>query len=285
MVDSSFAGQYGPWALIAGGSEGIGRSFALELASRGVNLILVARSAAPLEEAASIIRGKYAVDVQTAVLDLTGEDLAQRLEALCAGKDIGMLVYNAGAVHGAGFFLDQPLARAMTLIRLNCIGPVTLVHTLGGKMKQRGRGGIILMSSMSGLAGGGFVAAYGATKSFEITLAEALWFELGTAGVDMLGLVAGATLTPSMARSGAKFGTPGEQSSSEPNTVPMDPDDVAREALSQLGRTPVWIAGEKNREAAKWLRSAPREELVPAMTAAAARIYGLPVPPLRVREG
>ena len=143
MVDSSFAGQYGPWALIAGGSEGIGRSFALELASRGVNLILVARSAAPLEEAASIIRGKYAVDVQTAVLDLTGEDLAQRLEALCAGKDIGMLVYNAGAVHGAGFFLDQPLARAMTLIRLNCIGPVTLVHTLGGKMKQRGRGGSV----------------------------------------------------------------------------------------------------------------------------------------------
>ena len=47
----------------------------------------------------------------------------------------------------------------------------------------------------------------------------------------------------------------------------------------------MWIAGEKNREAAKWLRSAPREELVPAMTAAAARIYGLPVPPLRVREG
>jgi short-subunit dehydrogenase len=166
----------------------------------------------------------------------------------------------------------------MNLIRLNCIGPVTLVHKLGNRMKERGRGGIILMSSMSGLAGGGFVAAYGATKSFEITLAEALWFELGSVGVDVLGLIAGATLTPSMARSGARFGSAGEQGASGPNTIPMEPDEVASEGLAHLGKTPVWVAGEKNREAAKWLRAAPREQLVPAMSAAAARIYGLPMP-------
>lgn len=284
MTDSTFAHKYGPWAFIAGGSEGIGRSFAVELARQGVNLILVARSAGPLEEAASAIRGSHAVEVQTAVLDLTGADLDEQVDALCAGKDIGMLIYNAGAVHGAGFFLDQPLARALTLIRLNCIGPVTLVHKLGGAMKRRGRGGIILMSSMSGLAGGGFVAAYGATKSFDITFAEALWFELGTVGVDVLGLIAGATHTPSMVRSGARFGVPAEQSAGEPNTAPMEPDDVAREALAQLGKTPVWVAGEKNREAAKWLRSAPREELVPSMTAAAARIFGMPVPEFRRQQ-
>ena len=278
MPEPSFAHTYGPWALIAGGSEGIGRSFARELAARGLNLVLVARNVAPLEEAASLIRSEFPVQVETAVLDLTGADLEERVDALCAGKDIGMLVYNAGAVHGAGFFLDQPLARAMTLIRLNCVGPVTLSHTLGRKMKARGRGGIILMSSMSGLAGGGFVAAYAATKSFDITLAEALWFELGTAGVHVLGLIAGATRTPSMARSGAMFGSPDESSPSAPNTAPMEPDDVVHEALAQLGKTPVWIAGERNREAANWLRSAPREELVPAMTAAAARIYGLQVP-------
>ena len=280
MADASFAEKYGPWALIAGGSEGIGKSFAIELAAQGIHLVLVARNVAPLSETAEFIRGKFQVQVQTAALDLTAADLEHRVDALCAGKDVGMLIYNAGAVHGAGFFLDQPLARAMNLIRLNCVGPVTVVHKLGNRMKQRGRGGIILMSSMSGLAGGGFVAAYGATKSFEITLAEALWFELGISGVDVLGLIAGATLTPSMARSGAKFGS-ADQGATGPNTQPMEPDEVAREGLAQLGRTPVWVAGDRNREAAKWLRGAPREQIVPAMSAAAAKIYGLPLPHFR----
>jgi short-subunit dehydrogenase len=281
MTDPSFADKYGPWALIAGGSEGTGKSFAALLAAQGIHLILVARNAEPLGETAAEIRGKFSVQVQTAALDLTAADLEHKVDSLCAGKDIGMLIYNAGATHGAGFFLDQPLDRAMNLVRLNCIGPVTLIHKLGNRMKQRGRGGIILMSSMSGLAGGGFVAAYGATKSFEITLAEALWFELGTVGVDVLGLIGGATRTPAMARSGAKFGSAGEQSSSGPNIVPMESDEVASEALAQLGKGPVWVAGENNRQSAKWLRGAPREQLVPAMSAAAAQIYGLPLPRFR----
>jgi len=281
MSEQSFAAKYGPWALVAGGSEGIGKSFAALLAAQGIHLILVARNAESLGETAAEIRGRFTVQVQTAALDLTAADLEQKIEALCAGKDIGMLIYNAGATHGVGFFLEQPVERAMNLVRLNCVGPVMLVHKLGNRMKQRGRGGIILMSSMSGLAGGGFVAAYGATKSFEITLAEALWFELGTVGVDMLGLIAGATLTPAMARSGAKFGSPGEQNSSGPNIVPMESDEVASEALAQLGKGPVWVAGEKNRQAAKWLRGAPREQIVPAMSAAAAQLYELPLPRFR----
>jgi len=281
MTDPSFADKYGPWALIAGGSEGIGKSFATLLAGQGIHLILVARNAEPLGATAAEIREKFSVQVQTAALDLTAADLERKVDALCAGKDVGMLIYNAGATHGVGFFLDQPLDRAMNLVRLNCVGPITLIHELGNRMKQRGRGGIILMSSMSGLAGGGFVATYGATKSFEITLAEALWFELGTVGVDVLGLIAGATLTPAMARSGARFDAPGEQSSAGPNIMPMQSDDVASEALAQLGKNPVWVAGENNRQSAKWLRSAPREQLVPAMSAAAARLYGLPLPRFR----
>ena len=281
MAEQSFAARYGPWALIAGGSEGIGRSFAELLAAQGIHLILVARKAEALAATAAELRGRFSVQVQTAELDLTATDLDQKIDALCAGKDIGMLIYNAGAVHGVGFFLEQALARAKNLVRLNCIGPLTLVHKLGVPMRQRGRGGIILMSSMSGLAGGAFVAAYAATKSFEITLAESLWFELGTVGVDVLGLVAGATLTPSMARSGAKFGSPGGQGSAGPNVVPMESDDVAREGLAALGKGPLWVAGEKNRQAATWLRSAPREQIVPAMSAAAAQIYGVALPRFR----
>jgi short-subunit dehydrogenase len=279
-LPAEFADRYGPWALIAGGSEGIGRCFAELLAAQGIHLLLVARNAGPLEAAASELQKQFGVQVQTAALDLTGEDLAARVETLCEGKDVGLLIYNAGATHGAGMFLDQPIDRALKLVRLNCVGPLRLAHTLGGRMKQRGRGGVILMSSMSGLAGGGFVAAYGATKSFMITLSEALWYEFGSVGVDVLGLIAGATETPAMTRSGARFGDPNAQTSG-PNIVPMQPIDVAREALEHLGKGPVWVAGEKNREVSQWLRQAPREQLVPAMSAAAAQLYGLTLPPPR----
>lgn len=276
-----FAEKYGPWALIAGGSEGIGKSFALQLAARGLNLILVARNGGALEEAAVDIRGRYAVQVVTATLDLTAPDLAEKLEAVVAGREVGLLVYNAGATHGAGLFLDQPLERALNLVRLNCVGPLTLVHMLGQAMKRRGRGGIILMGSMAGFAGMGYAAAYAATKAFDMTMAEGLWFEMGLVGVDVLGLIAGATETPAMLRSGMTFdaapasSAPAVAGAPTPNLTAMAPDDVAREALEHLGKGPVWIAGAKNRDAAVGLKSAPREQVIQAMSAATAQLYGL----------
>jgi short-subunit dehydrogenase len=277
-LDPHFARRYGPWALIAGGSEGIGRAFAELLAARGIHLLLVARNNGPLEATAAELRAQFGVQVETTALDLTSSGLDSRIEALCAHRDVGLLIYNAGATHGAGQFLDQSLDHATNLVRLNCVGPLQLVHTLGNHMKRRGRGGIVLVSSMSGLAGGGFVAAYGATKSFLITLAEALWFELGSVGVDVIGLIAGATDTPAMARSGARFGGGEPPRSAGPHIVPMQSIDVAREALEHLGKDPVWVAGEKNRQAAQWLRTAPREQIIPAMSAAAAQLYGLELP-------
>jgi short-subunit dehydrogenase len=289
---SFFAGRYGPWALVAGGSEGIGRSFALQLAERGLQLVLAARRPEPLEATAAEIRGRFGVQVATHALDLTAPDLEHRLDALIGGREIGLLVYNAGATHGGSLFLDDPVERALALVRLNCCGPLLLVHRLGRAMRQRRRGGVILMASMSGLAGGGYVAAYAATKAFDIALAESLWFELGAAGVDVLGLIAGATSTPAMTRSGARFAAapaPGAGAASDaasappgaarPNLEPMDPDDVAREALEHLGQGPVWIAGAKNREAALGLRGPQREPIVAAMSAAAAQLYSLPFPP------
>ncbi len=274
-----FAEKYGPWAFIAGGSEGIGKSFAVQLAERGLNLILVARNAKALDETAAEIRARYPVQVATALLNLAADDLAQNLDAAIAGKEIGLLVYNAGATHGAGLFLDQPLDRALNLVRLNCTGPLLLAHKLGQGMKQRRRGGMILMCSMAGFAGMGYAATYAATKSFDVTMAEGLWFEMGLVGVDVLGLIAGATETPAMQRSGMTFGPAKETKPTDgaptPNLVPMQPDDVAREALEHLGKGPVWIAGDKNRAAATGLKAAPRDQVVQAMSAATAQLYGL----------
>ncbi len=258
--------RYGPWALVAGGSEGIGRSFAEQLAAQGIHLVLTARRSDVLERTAAEIRARFGVEVSAHAFDLTAADLAAKLEEAVAGREIGLLVYNAGATHGADLFLDRPVEHALALVRLDCVAPLVLTHRLAPPMQQRGRGGMILVSSMSGLVGGGYIAAYSAAKAFEIALAEALWFELGAAPIDVLCLVAGATRTPAMANSGAALGAGGIEA--------MEADDVAREGLAQLGKGPVWVAGERNRQLAEGLRSAPREAVIRAMSAASAQIFG-----------
>ena len=93
QIDPEFARRYGPWAFIAGGSEGIGRSFAELLAAQGIHLLLVARNAAPLGSTAAELRAQFGVQVATAALDLTSTDVEARVDSLCAGKDVGLLVY------------------------------------------------------------------------------------------------------------------------------------------------------------------------------------------------
>ncbi|HEB90663.1 MAG TPA: SDR family NAD(P)-dependent oxidoreductase, partial [Deltaproteobacteria bacterium] len=140
-----YAERYGPWALIAGGSEGIGLSFARRLAARGIHLVLLARRRKPLEEAASLLREEYGVEVRVHAVDLSARDLDRLLDDILHGLEIGLLIYNAGATHGAGLFLDAPLDAARRLVDLNCHGPLVLCHRLGRSMRERGRGGIILL--------------------------------------------------------------------------------------------------------------------------------------------
>lgn len=266
-TSGSFAHRYGPWALVAGGSEGIGRSFAHQIAERGVNVVLVARRAEPLEATARELRAAARVDVRTLALDLTADDAHARIRAATDDIGVGLLVYNAGATHGVALFHDAPVERALSLIALDCIGPVRLAHHFGARMRDRGRGGIILLSSVSGSAGSALTTAYAACKAFDTVLAEGLWAELHTRGVDVLGLVAGATRTPAMERSGALIGT---------DTLPgMDPDDVAREGLENLANGPTWIAGDANRQAFDMLRGLPRRAAVKALSAGARAVYGL----------
>ena len=255
----------------------------MQLAARGLDLLLLARRGGPLAETAQEIRERFRVQVVTQTLDLTASGLDSAVEALTDNREIGLLVCNAGATHGAAMLLDRPVDAALALVRLNCIAPLVLSHAVGAQMRTRGRGGVILVSSMAGLAGGAFIAAYAASKAFEIVLAESLWYEFGTAGVDVLGLIAGATATPAMLRSGMKFGTPDDDAARAAggpatSTVPMDPDQVVREALEHLGQGPIHVAGDANRQAASGLRSAPREQVATAMSAAVAEMYGIALP-------
>lgn len=271
-MNSSFSSeQYGPWALIAGGSEGIGYCFAQKLAASGINLILLARRTEALDEAKASLEKDFSVEVRTHSVDLTASNLPGRIDEITSGLDIGLLIYNAGAMHGANLFLDDPLEKAQKLVGLNCNGPVVLCHKLGQAMRERGRGGIILLSSMSGLAGGAYVASYAATKSFDIVFAEALWAEMKPFGVNVLGLIAGVTDTPAMERSGIQFEQDGE-------SVAMNAEDVAREGLENLAEGPLHIAGENNRGVGDLLRGSDRRQAVELMTFGAASMYDKPFP-------
>ncbi|HQR04410.1 MAG: SDR family NAD(P)-dependent oxidoreductase [Proteobacteria bacterium] len=269
--------KYGPWAMIIGASEGIGRSFAEQLAAARINLILVARRQDALDQAAAEIRARHAIEVDVHVADMAALGLEGQLDRIIGGRDIGLLIYNAGAVHGANSFLDDPLDKALGLVKLNCISPLTLIHRLGRSMRARGGGGVILMSSLSALAGSPYVATYAATKSFDLILGEGLWGEMSADNIDVLCLIAGATMTPSMERSGMRFSPPGTPPG--PGTfIPMASGDVAREGLENLGRHPVWVAGEGNRQAAEGIRQAPRDAAIQGMGSAAAGLYGKPWP-------
>jgi short-subunit dehydrogenase len=272
---TDFKTQYGDWALVAGASEGIGKSFATQLAEKGMNLILLSRRQTILKEVKREIQAQYDVKIVVLEVDLTSPNLHETVREIAASHDVGMLVYNAGAMHGASTLMDDDMERVLALIRLNCIGPVLMVKTLGRQMARKKRGGIILLSSMAALSGGAYIATYAATKAFDMILAESLWDELKGQNVHVLGLVAGATATPAMMNSGVVFS---QDKEGQEKIVPMTPDQVAREGLENLGKKPVHIAGD-NLEAATALRSAmDRAEVIEYMGKATASLYSKPYP-------
>ncbi len=223
------AKRYGPWAVIAGGSEGIGASIAMMLAASGINLILIARKPEPLEGVAATARARGQVEVRTLALDLTAPELLEHVAAVSDDVDVGLLVYNAGASHRTGFFVDWPLEDVLKVIRLNTEGQAVLAHHFGKRMATRGRGGIVLMGSLAGNAGSPTVVPYAGAKAFSQIFAEGLWWELRPRGVDVLHVVVGSTATPAMARLGIVHRANKADS----------PDEVARYTLENIANGPV----------------------------------------------
>jgi len=264
MSSSSFREKYGPWALVAGASEGIGAAFAHELAARGLHLVLMARRLAPLEALAAELRAAHGVEVRVAPVDLGAPTLLDDVRREVAGLEVGLLVYNA-ALSLIGPFLDHPLSEKLRVLDVNCRGPLVLSDELGRPMAARGRGGIILMSSLAGTQGTAYVATYAATKAFNLVLAEGLWYELRERGVDVLACRAGATRTPAF-----------ESSKPKPGPAPiMDARPVAVEALDALGKAPSMVPGVLNRAAAFFMQHVmPRKAAVATMGASTRKMYG-----------
>lgn len=256
-TDVTFSEKYGPWALVAGASEGLGGAWADHAAAEGLSVVLVARDPAKLEAKEKEIRSRFDVDVLTVSQDLAQLDAMERIVEQVGDREIGFLVYNAGLA-SVGSFFDSTLEVERQRLNTNCGSALALTFHYGAQMKQRRRGGIVIMSSGSGLLGSPFYTHYGATKAYDIALAEGLWFELKGHDVDVLSCIAGLTSTPKTMEGFATARERGE--------FIQTPEEVVAEAVAHLGVGPSIITGEPNRQQMEIVtRQLPRAQGVAAL--------------------
>lgn len=187
---TAFAERYGPWALVTGAAQGVGLAFTEALLDRGCSVVLVDRLPAVADVAARL--GPAARPV---VADLTDPGWLDLVGAATEGLEIGLAVANA-AVSFVGRFLDQPAPSRAATVQVNCLATTELASWALPPMVARGRGGFVVTSSGSALAGTGAVATYSASKAYVLNLAEALGWELRGTGVDCQAVVAPAMDTP-----------------------------------------------------------------------------------------
>lgn len=283
-LPENFRERYGPWALIAGGSEGTGESFARQLASIGINLILVARREAPLQKLQQSILEKSAIDIEIVVQDMTAIDALDNVLARCGGKDIGLFIYNLGSNVHYDRFTEWPRQTLDFMLKMNCEMPLHLSHHVAQEMKTRGKGGIIFLGSLAGLAGAAYMSIYPASKAYLQILAEGLWHDLMPLGIDVMCSILGATKTPSHAN--MKFDELNRDGQEHGPASAMECDDVARETLLMLGKGPIWVVGEHNRALLPpgFLAGRPYAiEMMSMNTASIAGIEHTPVPPERLQ--
>ena len=136
-------------------------------------MLLLARRAVHLEAVAERVRASAKVEVRAEVCDMARTDLPSALQAMTADLDVGVAVYNA-AHAPVGDLVNRPIDDLLRVVDVNVRGPLVFARTLAPKMVARGRGGIVLMSSLAGYQGAPRIATYAASKAFNIVLGEGL---------------------------------------------------------------------------------------------------------------
>jgi short-subunit dehydrogenase len=232
----------GSWALVTGASSGLGEDFARQLASRGANVVLTARSGARLEALAAELRAGHRVDARVLVADLASEaGLSTLLRSLDAtGLTIDHVVANAG--YGTfGELNAQSESSQLDMIRLNCSALVGLVHHfLPGQVARR-RGGALLVASTASFQPTPLYAVYGATKHFVRAFGEALAEEVRPSGVTISVLCPGPVPTGFQSRAGTSIAP------AQARSV-VSPAETVRQGLDAYARgVVVFVPGTMNR--------------------------------------
>ncbi|MBC5823541.1 MAG: SDR family NAD(P)-dependent oxidoreductase [Candidatus Eremiobacteraeota bacterium] len=229
-VNERWRTRYGPWAVVTGASSGIGRAMAVRLATMGLNLVVVARNRETLETLSNDLRARHEVDVRLIAADLAHDDALDAIARATEDLDVGLLVAAAG-FGTSGRFVDAQFEREADVLAVNCRAVLGLSLHFARRLIARGRGGLVLMSSIVAFQGVPYSANYAATKAYIQSLAEALHVELGPLGVDVVASAPGPTGSGFAARADMRMG----------RTV--HPDTVARETLAALGRRATVLPG------------------------------------------
>ena len=245
----NFKQQYGPWALITGASTGIGRAISEQVAQQGVNIVAVARNQDNLDALKEALEAQYDITVKTISADLSEPEANHSINKQTASLDIGLLIPNAG-IENNGAFIENAIEAEQKVLSLNTTSPMLLSHHFGKRFSARGRGGILLTSSLFGYQGVPFVSNYSATKAYILSLGEALNVELKPLGIDVTVLSPGLTDTAmpqNMAIDFSRMPIPTHQ-----------PDVVARIGLKALGKKATVVPGFINKFYAWENRLIPR---------------------------
>lgn len=234
----SMKDKYGPWAVIAGASHGVGEELARQIAALGINCVLLARRESVLKELQVEIENNYGIETRVLPIDLATEDAPEKIIDALDDLEVNLLVYNAGSPPYASEFLNAPLEDWMNVVKLNVTTVVELCYKFAPKMIERGHGGLLLVGSQAALGGNKKYAMYTGTKGFMLNFGESLWIECASKGVDVLNLLIQTADTPSLRKQMKLSNIPGWDQ--EDIGVPKSAD-LARIGLRELGNGPTFV--------------------------------------------
>ena|GEM_PF-1049017 len=255
FMATNFSDHYGPWAVVTGAAMGVGLAFTQELHERGVGVVMVDRDES-VEEVAAALPG----ETRSLIVDVTDPGWTEALQVVVSDLEIGLAVANAGVSHVKNFLDMTPVERSLTM-GVNAQAVVDLAAWSLPAMVERGRGGFVVTSSGSALAGTAGVGLYSATKAFTVNLVEAIGWEIRDSGVQTQAVIAPSMETPAFRDNGADY--------SRMMAPPADPRTVVSGALDALPEGGRWL-GDASLE---FVTTVPRAERVDMMSQATKAMY------------
>ncbi len=247
-LGATFREHYGPWAVVTGASDGIGREFAQVLAENGFNLVLCARREQSLQDLANELSASYQIQCRIVAADLSQPDASRLLLQETQDLDVGLLIPAAG-FGSSGLFIHGDPAQEEQMIMLNCVSVMHQCHAFAQRLSKRGKGGIVLLSSVLAFMGTPRSANYAATKAYIQSLAEALREELRPLGIDVLASAPGPTASGFASRARLQM-----QQTMTPRTIAT----ATLDALGKIGTVrPGWLSkllGWSLATAPRWLQ-------------------------------
>lgn len=237
----TFKLKYGPYALITGASEGLGKEYAYQLAERGLSVLITARREDLLNQIAEEIKEKFNVDAISIPADLSKDEDIQRIISTSSSLEVNLLINNAGFAT-TGEFVESDINRELEMLYVSTRAPLILTRHFGNLMKQRKHGGIIILSSIVAFTPIPLWSQYTAVKAFDLNFGLSLYGELKKYGIDVLTVCPGATTTGFQKTAGVK------------PIMAMSAEKVVNSSLNSLGRKPMIVTGLKNKISHFFLR-------------------------------